>query len=161
MKTAWEAELAQFLNDLSAVQDETLGVLVKKRDLLVAADTAGLASVNQQEESLLQRLQECLRRREDLLGRAAQEGLPSANLDTLARALPRNERNTLGERMQSARSKTRLLQHHSLVNWMLVQRTLLHLSQVLEIIATGGRRQPTYGRGGPVAASGSLVDGRV
>jgi len=135
MKTAWEAELAQFLNDLSTVQDETLGVLVKKRDLLVAADTAGLASVNRQ------------------------EGLPSTSLDSLSRALPRTERNQLGERMQSARSKARLLQHHSLVNWMLVQRTLLHLSQVLEIIATGGRLQPTYGRGGPVAASGSLVDG--
>jgi flagellar biosynthesis/type III secretory pathway chaperone len=159
MKTAWEAELAQFLNDLSAVQDETLGVLVKKRDLLVAADTVGLASVNRQEESLLQRLQECLRRREDLLGRAAQEGLPSTSLDSLTRALPRTERTQLGERMQSARSKARLLQHHSLVNWMLVQRTLLHLSQVLEIIATGGRLQPTYGRGGPVATSGSLVDG--
>ncbi len=159
MKTPWEAELAQFLNDLSAVQDETLGVLIKKRELLVASDTEGLASVNRQEESLLERLQECLKRREDLLGRAAQEGLPATNLDTLSRALPRSDRNQLGERMQSARSKARLLQHHSLINWMLVQRTLLHLSQALEIIATGGRLQPTYGRGGPMATSGSLVDG--
>ena len=62
MKTPWEAELAQFLNDLSAVQDETLGVLIKKRELLVASDTEGLASVNRQEESLLERLQECLKR---------------------------------------------------------------------------------------------------
>jgi flagellar biosynthesis/type III secretory pathway chaperone len=161
MKTPWESELAQFLNDLSAVQDETLGVLVKKREFLVASDTEGLASVNRQEESLLERLQECLKRREELLGRAAQEGLPATNLDTLSRALPRSERTSLSERMQSARSKTRLLQHHSLVNWMLVQRTLLHLSQVLEIIATGGRLQPTYGRRGPVETSGSLVDGAV
>jgi hypothetical protein len=29
---------------------------------------------------------------------------------------------------------------------VIAQRTLIHLSQLLEIIATGGRLQPTYGR---------------
>jgi len=51
-----------------------------------------------------------------------------------------------------------LLQHHSLVNWVVIQRTLLHLSQMLEIIATGGRLQPTYGKGESSTASGTLMD---
>jgi hypothetical protein len=50
------------------------------------------------------------------------------------------------------------VQHHSLTNWVLVQRTLIHLSQMLEIIATGGRMKPTYGEGGRTDAGGSLVD---
>ena len=58
----------------------------------------------------------------------------------------------------------RLLQHHSLTNWVLVQRTLIHLSQVLEIIATGGRLKPTYGKddsadsGGFPGRSGGLAN---
>ena len=52
----------------------------------------------------------------------------------------------------------RILQHHSLANWVLAQRSLLHVSQLLEIIATGGRMQPTYGDSESVHARGSLVN---
>jgi hypothetical protein len=52
----------------------------------------------------------------------------------------------------------RLLQHQSLANWVLAQRVMLHLSQLLEIFATGGRLQPTYGRGEMPTSSGALVD---
>jgi hypothetical protein len=41
---------------------------------------------------------------------------------------------------------------------VLVQRSLLHLSQLIEIIATGGRPQPTYGNGPERQNCGSLVD---
>jgi hypothetical protein len=63
--------------------------------------------------------------------------------------------------VDEARRRARLLQHQSLTNWVLVQRTLLHLSHVVEIIATGGRMQPTYGKGAPVSAGGILVDQAV
>jgi hypothetical protein len=52
----------------------------------------------------------------------------------------------------------RLLQNQSITNWVLAQRSLLHVSQLLEIIATGGRLQPTYGEGETVNAVGSLQD---
>jgi hypothetical protein len=64
----------------------------------------------------------------------------------------------LGDSLRQASHRARLLQHHSLVNWVLVQKTLIHLSQLLEIIATGGRLQPTYQRDGTVQATGALVD---
>ena len=43
----------------------------------------------------------------------------------------------------------------------LVQRALIHLSQMLEIIATGGQMQPTYEKKDSVEASGALVDRAV
>jgi hypothetical protein len=43
----------------------------------------------------------------------------------------------------------------------LVQKALIHLSQLLEIIATGGAFQPTYHKGGPVPAGGALMDRAV
>ena len=60
--------------------------------------------------------------------------------------------------VNEAAAQMRLLQHQSLTNWVLAQRSILHLSQLLEIIATGGQLQPTYGRGDSPTPSGALVD---
>lgn len=161
METAWESELAEFLTDLSAVQDESLEVLTRKRQLLVAADTEGMAQVAQREQVLIERLQGCLRRRAELLSRAADEGLPSENIRSLATALPNADRAKLTDQVNQAAARARLLEHHSLTNWVVVQRTLIHLSQMLEIIATGGQMQPTYEKGESANASGALVDRAV
>jgi hypothetical protein len=161
METAWESELASFLTDLSAVQDESLEALAKKRELLIAADAQGLADIGRREEQLIEKLQKCLKRREQLLRRAQQEGLPSDSIRSLAAALPAREKTPLADQVYQATSRARLLQHHSLTNWVLAQRTLIHLSQMLEIIATGGQLQPTYGREASVDARGALVDRAV
>lgn len=158
MDTKWEGALSQFLSDLSTIQDETLDVLARKRELVMATDTAGLAALAPQEEQLITRLKGCLERRQELLDQAGQEGLPASSITDLTKALPQGRRSQLDGSLQAAQSRMRLLQHHSVVNWLIIQRRLLHLSQMLEIIATGGRLQPTYGKDKAVAASGSLMD---
>jgi len=158
MEAAWESALAKFLTDLSAVQDESLEILTRKRELLVAGDTEGLAAVGEDEEKLIGKLQECLRRRQQLLERAAEEGLPSNSLRSLTAALPGRAKGAVAGQLRDASARSRLLQHHSLTNWVLVQRTLIHLSQILEIIATGGRMKPTYEKSDSANASGALVD---
>lgn len=156
--TAWESELAGFMTDLSAVQNETLEVLTRKRECLAAIDAEGLAELSGREEELMNRLHECLERRAELLRRAEQQGLPSTSIEDLAKAIPSGRRDNLGEQVKQASFRTRLLQHHSLTNWVLVQRSLLHLSQMLEIIATGGQKRPTYSREETPEKSGALVD---
>jgi len=158
MQTTWENEVAQLLTDLLAVQDDLFVNLAKKRELLIASDMAGLTAIAAEEEQLIARLQQCVKRREQLLARAAQEGLPGRSIQALAEALPPDRRGDLPDRLAQAGSRARLLQHQSFTNWLVVQRNLIHLSQMLEIIATGGRLQPTYGEGEPVNASGGLVD---
>lgn len=156
--TAWESELAGFMTDLSTVQNETLEVLTKKRECLANVDPDGLADLAGREEELMNRLQDCLRRRMELLEKAKQQGLPSGSLGDLAKALPCGEQGSLRQQVKQANGRTRLLQHHSLTNWVLVQRTLLHLSQMLEIIATGGKKRPTYSKDQPADGGGALVD---
>ena len=158
METSWESELGQLLNDLLAVQDELLGTLSQKRELLKAADAEGLAEMASKEEKLIGSLQECMQRRQTLLAQADRQGLPSENIRVLTKALPDERRHSLDEQVHRAETQARLLRHHSLTNWVVIQRTVIHLSQMLEIIATGGRLQPTYGEGEPVNASGGLVD---
>jgi flagellar biosynthesis/type III secretory pathway chaperone len=158
MSLTLETELARLLTDLLAGQDELLGILGKKRQILAAANTTDLASVTAEEERLLGTLQQCLQRRTELLGRAGMDGLPSTSIRDLTAALPAEHRQPLAQQVELVGARARLLQHQSLINWVIIQRTLIHLSQLLEIIATGGRLQPTYGEGQPSRASGALVD---
>ncbi len=46
----------------------------------------------------------------------------------------------------------------TITNWVVAQRTLIHLSQLLEIIATGGRMKPTYGKEEAEHTTGGLVN---
>ncbi len=155
---SWEANVAELLSDLSAVQTELLDVLKLKQTRLLQADTRGLADLAPREQALISRLEACHAFRQRLLDHARGEGLPAASLTDLAKALPAVERGTVQRRIDAARSRLRLLQHHSLTNWVFVQRTLIHLSQMLEIIATGGQPEPTYKKEQKPSSLGSLVD---
>ena len=156
--TDLESEIAAFLTELSSAQSEMLKLLVEKREFLVKYDGDGLASIVPREEQLVARLQSCLDRRAELLARADDRGLPHDSIRQLAGSLAGGKRSPLAKSVQQASSQARILQHNSVTNWVLVQRTLIHLSQMLEIIATGGRPQPTYGKGDAATSSGALVD---
>ena len=167
MKTPWDSKLASFLTDLLATQEETISVLTRKRELLLAGDGEGLARLDDEEKRLVERLKDSLGQREDLLRQAAEQGLPHKNLQALSKALPEEEFDSQrSEQLKLAKSRARLLRHHGLTNWVVAQRTLIHLSQMLEIIATGGRLRPTYDKSECVgggeqyvgAGSGALVD---
>lgn len=158
MQTPWDAKLASFMAELLATQEETLNVLAKKRELLVAGDGAGLASLVPEEERLVERLKGSLQHRDDLLRQAGEQGLACKNLQSLSKKLPRGEigEQCLGQ-MKLAQSRSRLLRHQCLTNWVIAQRTLIHLSQMLEIIATGGRRRTTYDKATRETALGDCV----
>ena len=158
MDDIWETDIAALLEELADVQGALLGALTEKRQLLASGNLEGLAPMSVREQALLDRLQACHQRRQDLLARAQAEGLPADSIGSLSRKLPPEHRGRVQASIREASERSRLLQHHSLTNWVLVQRSLLHLSQLIEIIATGGRPEPTYGNGFDRQASGALVD---
>mgnify|MGYP002625234096 CR=1 FL=1 len=156
--TDWETAIVDLLDELSTVQEELLAALVSKRDVIAQGDVEQLKTLQEHEQELGQRLQACHDRRAELLTEAARQGLPGDSISRLASALPANERKQLGETVQQVSAKTHLLRHHSLANWVLAQRSLLHLSQLLEILATGGKTKPTYSKEESPHARGNLVD---
>ncbi len=158
MEYIWETDVASLLEELSDVQGALLSALTEKRQLLVSGDHEKLAAMSHREQELLDRLQACHQRRQELLARAEAEGLPSDSIGSLSEKLPPEQRGRVQASIREAAQRSRLLQHHSLTNWVLVQRSLLHLSQLIGIIATGGRPEPTYGNGADRQASGALVD---
>jgi len=158
MPVSWDAELVKLLNELSEVQAELLTLLTDKQQLLRTADAAGLAGMIPREQAIVARLQAFHEQRAALLAQATGEGMPSDSLRSLAGALPRDQRLKLTPQVEAAASRARILRHHSLTNWVVVQRSLLHLTRMIEIIATGGRLQPTYGKGESARAGGSMLD---
>lgn len=152
-----EAQLAELLGDLSRVQTELLDVLAAKRECMAENDLTGMAALQPREAELCAQLQSCHDRRASLLQDANGDGSPCDSLQQLASRLPTGE-STFRQKLHDASARMRLLQHQSLTNWVLAQRSMLHLAQLLEIVATGGRLQPTYGRDDSSMSSGALVD---
>ena len=158
MSDRWDTEIGGLLTELADVQSALLETLHEKRRILATNDHQALTSMAVREQVLIERLQACQDRRQELLSRASQDGLPADSIRELSNRLPAEGRERLQANIREAADRSRLLQHQCLTNWVLVQRTLLHLSQMIEIIATGGRPRPTYGKGSDRAQSGALVD---
>jgi len=154
----WEHEIANLLTELAGVQRDLLAVLSEKRQMIMSGNGAGLTAVAARENELAARLQACHTHRQQLLHQAAGAGLPADSIQSLSRALPANSRGRFAGDIQHAQDRSRILQHECLTNWVLVQRTLLRLSQLVEIIATGGRMKPTYGNGSDCQDHGALMD---
>jgi hypothetical protein len=157
----WESAIAELLEDLTNAQQEMLELLLAKRERMAENDIHRITELHPHEEELGKRLKACHDRRAELLALAADQGLPGESLGKLASSLKMESPGGLAGQVKDVASRMRLLQHHSLANWVLAQRTMLHLSQMLEIIATGGRLQPTYGRGESSISNGALVDREV
>ncbi len=158
MEINWEAEVASLLAELSAVQDDLMSVLKRKRECLCANDHDQLLSLQSVEQAILDRLQACQDRRARLLQQAGAAGLPSDSVRSLSGALPAARQQGWPLKVDQISHRARLLQHQSLTNWVMVQRTLIHLSHLLEIVARGGRLRPTYEAGVSEESSGTLVD---
>ena len=155
---AWDDELVALLAELSEVQEATLEFLTEKRDLLARGDLEGLSRHDHRAADVIGRLEAIYERRQRLLVQAAEEGLPAQNLRRLSSALDGSQRHRVSPILSKASHQARLLRHHSLTNWVLAQRHLIHVSSLIEILATGGRLQPTYGKGAAATSSGALVD---
>jgi hypothetical protein len=159
--TSLESQLAALLERLSAAQRELLALLATKRDLLVRRDHQGLSALAAREELLAGELRACHAERQRMLAEADTAGLPHESLADLSAGLPGAAGRRLGGAVGEAREQAKLIRHECLTQWVAVQRTVLHLAQMLEIIATGGRSQPTYGKGRTLDRGGALIDQAV
>jgi hypothetical protein len=161
MDIHWDAELAELLGRLSAAQQQLLALLTRKSACLLNRDHQGLAAIGPEQQALCGELQACHERRQALLAQAEAAGLPCDSIQSLTAALPQEQTKPLEKPLCEAVERSRLLRHQSVAQWVVVQRTVLHLSQMLEIIATGGRSKPTYGNGNATTDSGALMDRAV
>jgi DNA repair exonuclease SbcCD ATPase subunit len=156
--TDWEATLSEYLEQLSQVQGELLTLLEEKRRCMVAGDFESIGSFQNREQEIAQRLEQLQARRQQMLEAARQMGLQVENLEKLAELTEQGKSAKLQKQVQQVASRLRLTQHAALTHWIVAQRSLLHVMQMLEILATGGRLLPTYGPERTAPWRGGLVD---
>jgi hypothetical protein len=158
MNDTYESEIGTLLAELADVQSAVLSVLSEKRQLLMKNDVDALLAIAPREQELAARLQACHERRQQLLAQADAAGFPADSILSLSDQLSADSKQRVQASIREAANRSQLLRHQCLTNWVVVQRTLLHLSQLIEIIATGGRQKPTYDNGPGYHPGGALVD---
>ncbi len=155
----WQKDLSSFFDELSEVQHELAVVLVEKRQRLIDVDAEVLQIVEARENQLLARLQQCSEHRQELLAAAKHRGLPAESLQSALAALPQDDqRQALQSQLADAAMRCLQLRHTSITNWVLAQRSFIHISHLLKIIATGDHRSPTYDKEEAGAVRGGLLD---
>jgi len=152
-----ESAMASLLDEMTRVQEALLSLLRRRREAMSRGDLSELEQVGEMERGIHAELGECLKRREALLVEARQAGLEGKTLAEVARRFPEERAEAMDRKMGESRKLVEEVRLESLTNWVVAQRSLLYVSQMLEIIATGGRIRPTY-LSSDALTRGSLVD---
>src|SRR5262245_21140395 len=129
MNDSYEVEIGELLTELADVQGALLSALNEKRQLLADGNVESLSAMAAREQELANRLQACHERRQQLLARADADGMPADSIQSLSDRLPNSSRVRVQASIREAANRSQILRHQCLTNWVVVQRSLLHLSQ--------------------------------
>lgn len=156
------AELGRFLTDLEQAQGELRDVFAAKSMALRQFQGDVLVRISEGELELGKRLQVILGRRNRLLEAAAKQGIAAPSLATLAGAIGTEARDPLLKRIHAAEQQSALLRHQSWIHWIISHRCYNHYSELLELIAHGGKKAPTYSpRQQTAGAGGAVLDASI
>ncbi|MBW3541492.1 MAG: flagellar export chaperone FlgN [Planctomycetes bacterium] len=162
MPAQFSGEIRRFLHDLDNIQSAFEELFGRKRELLTAAEAARLVTLADEEASLVERMQRLITRRGRLLIEARTAGSKADSLTGLAAELPEDERESLRPELSEARRRTEALRRESWLQWIVASRTFRHYSDLLELMAHGGREPATYDGDRPGApAGGALLDAAI
>jgi len=144
MSSIWLDEVSRLLTDLEQIQTELEHVHTAKNRMLAAPRAEQLTPLAQLEGELAQRLQNFTVERTSLLAKARQQGLPGDSLQDLAGAIGGAQQAAALERIQLAQVRSARLRRQSWSHWLIAHRCYHHYTEMLELIAHGGQKAPTY-----------------
>ena len=146
-------ELTQFLTSLEQTQQELLTLFAAKRQALKGFQSEELIRLSGREGELSARLQELVKERSGLLKKARDAGFAVESLLEFAGAIGKTVGDSrvlralelIRDRIHESQLRTAKLQQESWVHWIISHRCYNHYTELLEMIAHGGHRAPTYG----------------
>jgi len=138
-----KTELVDFLNQLLETQTQMLAVLHKKQAILVRPEKEAITLIKAEEEKAVETMQAILERREELLTTARLQNIPGDSIEQLCgHFFPHNiEVQKLIHEAQHRTHQIRLLAY---TNWTMSRKSLIHVSQILELLETRGQGKTTY-----------------
>lgn len=153
--------ILDFLRQLADAQDKALGVLQRKQTLLVRPNKVELDACATEEQNALELLRKAIRRREEILLDAQNRGYEADTIEILCEKIFSNS-SEYRPSLDAVMEQTRQIRYLALANWTITQRSIIHLSQILEIIETRGQGKTTYspqnGKESTQNSGGGFVD---
>ena len=153
-----KTDLQNFLTQLTEAQAQMLAVLHKKQAILVRPDKEAIAAIEAEEESTLERMQRVLTRREEILTAARLQNIQCDSIDHLCEHFfPRNVE--VQRFINEIKARTQQIQLLAYTNWTMTRKSLIHVSQILELLETRGQGKTTYSqRSKAETTGGGFVD---
>jgi hypothetical protein len=154
------------LLDAIEVTQSALGVTYRdKRAAIRAAHAPEIERLTKIEERLVVDLQVHLRVREQILQYARQRGLPFDCLGSVVRTFDEPIQEQLLAQLERTREMADANRRESWILWIVCKQSLRLLSDMIELIATGGRRNPIYlassNGGTELSTGGALLDAKA
>ena len=138
-----KTEILDFLNQLLETQTQMLAVLHKKQAILVRPEKKAIASITAEEEKAVETMQAILKRREELLTTARLQNVPGDSIEQLCRhCFPHNI--DVQKMTNEAQHRTHQIRLLAYTNWTLSRKSMIHVSQILELLETQGQGKTTY-----------------
>lgn len=152
------AELERFARKLIDAQETLLQIMRRKRTALTTSDLAALEAIQVPEQEAAQQLQTLVSWRGTLL-KSAQRGIGRfETLTDLAKSLSPAQSPPVIALFDQAQRLAIELRQESWVQWIITNRCCNFYSEVLELIAQGGKKAPTYDPAEWAQRGGALMD---
>ena len=138
-----KTDLQDFLHQLIESQSQMLAALHKKQAVLVKPEKEAMALITAEEEKALAAMQNVLGRREELLTAARLQNIRGDSIEQLCRHFfPQNAE--VQQLLDEARHRTQQIRLLAYTNWTISRKSLIHVSQILELLETQGQGKTTY-----------------
>ena len=150
-------DLLDFLNQLIETQSQMLTVLHEQQKILVRPEKEAMALVTAKEKEAIETMQQVLNRREELLTAARLQNISGDTIEQLCgHFFPRNIE--VQKMLDEAKHRTHQIRLLAYTNWTMSRKSMIHVSQILELLETQGQGKTTYQRAKTNASGGGLVD---
>ena len=153
-----KTDLIDFLNRLIETQKQMLAVLHRQQAVLVRPEKEAMALVTADEEVVREKMQQVFSRREELLTAARLQNISGDSIEQLCEHFfPRNIE--VQKKLDEARHRRDQIRLLAYTNWTMSRKSMIHVSQILELLETRGQGKTTYHpRKDDGTPSGGFVD---
>jgi hypothetical protein len=162
MTSADLSAVADYLDEYLDVQQSLLDVMTAKLDVLAKRSLEEARALDAREADLVERLKACVERRQGLLADPELNETGQPTLKRIVQTIAKSDQDaadlSLSRRFDVAEKNNRELRMRSVSAWVLAQRSVVHWSQMLEIVAAQGKNVPTYKRDRKLRSRGALMD---
>jgi len=143
IKFPMKTDIKKFLTQLIESQHRMLAVLHKKQAILVKPNPEAMESMSHEEEKAMSDMQDILKRRDDLLMAARLQNIRSHSIEQLCEHFfPCNIE--VQKLLAESKHRTQQIRLLAYTNWTMSRKSLIHVSQILELLETRGQGKTTY-----------------